>query len=288
VWLSVFDDNKRWTAVFSHPTRLGHRRVASFADIEILVILTAGDSDHNRQGCNMGMARVLVTLLEALGAGLALGVFCFLLYLAGCQHGHREATPEVSCQQNLELLGKGIAGYRNVHGELPQRFVGPEGDEHSWRTLVVPYVLPGRSPTSYQFDEPWDSQNNRKAFWPGFLESFVHRCPLDPAPIGDPFFTSYLMLVRPPVKDSETGETRAATLANDAVLIVESVDSGIGFAEPRDLPWEDLWSGDSAFGKGKLNARHSKVVKALRVDGKVIDIPRDISEENLRKLLGGS
>jgi hypothetical protein len=220
-------------------------------------------------------------------AGGAIGCLCCLLGFSGCQRPGRQASPETSCQWNLGYLGKGIAGYRSVHGELPQVFVGPEGYKHSWRTLVVPYVFPEQSATTYHFDQPWDSQNNREAL-SRFLDFSVHRCPLDPSPAGHPFFTSYLMLVRPPVKDSATGEMRAAILATDAVLVVESVDCGVQFAEPRDLPWEDLWKDDSPFGKGKLNSLHPRVVKALRADGKVIDIPKDITKEGLRKLLTGT
>jgi hypothetical protein len=72
------------------------------------------------------------------------------------------------------------------------------------------------------------------------------------------------------------------------VVIVESLDSGIEFAEPRDLLWDDLWKGPSPFGPGKLNSPHPDVVKALRVDGKVIDIPKRLSKEETRKLLMGS
>ncbi|MHC4178217.1 MAG: hypothetical protein ACYSWU_11965 [Planctomycetota bacterium] len=74
----------------------------------------------------------------------------------------------------------------------------------------------------------------------------------------------------------------------DAVLIVECAKSGIKHAEPRDLHWETLWEGDSPFGKGKLNSFHPNVVKALRVDGKVIDISKNISKERLRELLMGT
>ncbi|NQU23070.1 MAG: DUF1559 domain-containing protein [Candidatus Nealsonbacteria bacterium] len=225
-----------------------------------------------------------------LAAGVPLGLLYGLLCLNGCHRGAKEASPEVSCHWNLELLGKGVTGYRSAHGELPQVSIGPKGDEHSWRVLVVPCVFPEQSgiTSSYRLDQPWDSEDNRDALWPGFLENFVHSCPLDPSPTEDRFFTSYLMLVRPSVRDSETGEMKAASLAPDAVLVVESVNCGIEFAEPRDLPWDDLWEGDSPFGKAKLNSLHRDVVMALRVDGKVIEIPKDITKKDLRKLLSGN
>lgn len=248
-----------------------------------LVTSMVGLGEHNQQRRSMCDARIFGITLAACAP---LALLCCVVCFTACERGRKESSPEDSCERNLQLVAKGIAGYRNAHGDLPQFLVGAKGDKHSWRTLVIPYIFPERSATSYHFDQPWDSSDNRKALWPGFLELFVHRCPLDPSP--GPSLTSYLMLVRAPVKDSETGEMKTPPLASDAVLVVESVDSGVQFAEPRDLPWDDLWKGDSPFGKGKLNSLHPKVVKALRVDGKVIDIPKDITKEDLRKLLAGT
>jgi hypothetical protein len=86
-------------------------------------------------------------------------------------------------------------------------------------------------------------------------------------------------------------ETRigAVDSANpNAVIIVESAYCCVKWAEPRDLLWEDLWKDDSPFGKGKLNSVHPGVVKALRADGTVIDIPKDIGKTELELLLNGT
>jgi hypothetical protein len=96
------------------------------------------------------------------------------------------------------------------------------------------------------------------------------------------------MLVRPDSAALDKNSGDAAPLPDDAVLIVESVGCRIEYGEPRDLRIEALFEGDSAFGVGKLNSLHPRVVRALRVDGKVIDIPKNISREDLRKLLEGT
>jgi hypothetical protein len=238
----------------------------------------------NWSNCNMRNALV-IRIVFAVGGAVSC-LWCFLC-LSGCEHPVRDLSPEESCQRHLEYLGKGMAGYRNAHGDLPQVLEGPNGDKHSWRILVASYVSPDKPFVDYRLDRPWDSVHNRRQLAP-LLYIFFSRCRLDPSPAGYPFFTSYLMLVRPPVRDSETGEMKAPPLATDAVLVVESVDCGVAFAEPRDLPWEDLWKGDSPFGKGKLNSRHRNVVMALRVDGKVIEIPKNITKEDLKKLLAGT
>jgi len=136
--------------------------------------------------------------------------------------------------------------------------------------------------------ESWDSPHNLGAL-PEFGTQIHFSCPAEvrrgPAPFP---FTSYLMLVRSPASSAEKRSAPASSLPPDAVLIVESADCGIKFAEPRDLPWETLWEGASPFGKGKLNSFHPRVVKALRGDGKVIDIPKSIDKQDLQKLLMGT
>ena len=116
--------------------------------------------------------------------------------------------------------------------------------------------------------------------------SCAYTCPVEIALYGYPF-VSYVMLVRPSPGITE-GERGTNLLVHDAVLIVESSGCNIEYCEPRDLNWEKLWEGESPFGLGKLNSLHANVVRAVRVDGKVIDIPKEISNDKLRKLLNGS
>jgi hypothetical protein len=90
------------------------------------------------------------------------------------------------------------------------------------------------------------------------------------------------------LKRPGAGDGSIDALPSDAVIVVESAQCGVRWAEPRDLPWDELWKGDSPFGKGKLNSLHPDVVKALQADGKVIDIPKTIGKDELRGLLNGS
>ncbi len=209
---------------------------------------------------------------------------------AGCptRSSVRALPADKSCNIKLMAIGRAIAKYRAEKGRLPQTEVGPTGLEHSWRTLVAPYVreqMDSRRDIGYRFDESWDSPHNLQR-----LQSQIPRrytCPLEPRPAADAF-TSYVMLVRSDSANAAAGEHAAVRLPEDAVLIVESAGCGIEYAEPRDIEMGSLFEGESPFGVGKLNSYHPHVVKALRVDGKVIDIPKSIGEEKLRRLLDGS
>jgi hypothetical protein len=109
----------------------------------------------------------------------------------------------------------------------------------------------------------------------------IFYCPREFPGMSYPF-TSYLWLVRPNLADGSK-----KSLPGDAALIVESANCKIPIAAPRDLSWESLWEGDSPFGEGKLNSTHPLAVTALRADGQVIHIHKDMRNEDLRALLEG-
>jgi hypothetical protein len=195
-----------------------------------------------------------------------------------CDSGESpEIPPDKGCEYHLRDIGTAIAKYHRIHKDLPAVVLGPDGLQHSWRALIAPYILERYWEIDYRINESWDSPHNRKTL-SNFNLQYSFCCASDRHGSYPYPYTSYLMLVRP---------AKMYPLPSDAILIVESAKSGIKYAEPRDLLWEDLWKGDSPFGIGKLYSLHPKVVKALRVDGKVIDIPKDIDNDSLRKLLQG-
>jgi hypothetical protein len=201
----------------------------------------------------------------------------------------REVPPDRSCHLNLEYIGKAIVDYRAMHGNLPQVVKSPGGHEHSWRALLIPNLLARselQKTIDYRLDDPWNSPHNRESLRNSTL-SCRCTCPLESDIVGHPFI-SYVMLVRPVSKDPHTGRPVQAALPDDAVLIVESANCHIEYAEPKDIDWNALWEGESPFGPGKLNSLHPRIVKAVRVDGKVIDIPKNLGEDELRKLLSGN
>jgi hypothetical protein len=213
-----------------------------------------------------------------------------LMCMTGCAPDHvgREVSPDRFCTIKMELLGKAIKDYRLKHGDVPQVMSG-SGGIYSWRVLLAPYMLAHtdhQENIDYRFNEAWDSPHNRKTFRNSWLLGSL-TCPLE-NPLGDYPYVSYVMLVRPKASTPATEHSEKASLSSKAILIVESVQCGIEYTEPKDLDWNTLWKDDSPFGLGKLHSLHSSVVKAIRADGEVIEIPKSISKDNLRKLLNGS
>ncbi len=108
----------------------------------------------------------------------------------------------------------------------------------------------------------------------------------------DERYTSYLMLDRSKKTENQSNDI----LPDDAIIVVESLGSGILWHEPRDVSLDKLLESESPFGLGRLNATHpldkeipmkKKFIMALRADGKVIHIPVTIDKTALTKLLLG-
>ncbi len=197
-----------------------------------------------------------------------------------------EAPPDTVCEHHLVRLGETIAAYRREKGSLPQIMTGAAGFKCSWRVRIAPYLMDGDSQSfDYRLEESWDTAYNRQQLLNWIPCKFT--CPLESNRTDYPF-TSYTMLLRADSTGSNGEGCEVMPLPDDAVLIVESVGCRIEYGEPRDIDIETLFRGDSPFGVGKLNSLHPKVVKALRVDGKVIDIPKDIAKKALQKLLAGT
>jgi len=191
-----------------------------------------------------------------------------------CRHGTIPVRLAVAMQKYCQVYGK----------PPPPVFLGPNGHEHSWRVLLLPYLPLGEDAyRDYRSDEPWDSAHNRRALR-SFLRHGFHYCPQDRVASSDSCheFTSYLMVVR-----GESGLLdRERQAAPEEVLVVESAECGIRFAEPRDILWERLWRGDSPWAVGKLYSRHD-YCWALRRNGQLLVIPRNMSPGQLRLLLEG-
>lgn len=231
-------------------------------------------SKRDRLSDCYGAARLFVIVIASVASGCP------------ASSSRPEMPPEAFCEHRLATLQAAMARYRAESGRLPDNVTSAAGFEHSWRAVLAPYLVEGeRFPLDYRFDEPWDSSQNRRAL--RSRVSFRYTCPVE-GPQFDYPFVSYVMLVRGGPRDADERRRFATALPDDAVLLVESAGCQIECGEPRDIDIESLFNSDSAFGVGKLNSPHPGVVKALRVDGTVIDIRKDISKEDLRMLLSGS
>ena len=73
-------------------------------------------------------------------------------------------TQMISSMNNMKQLGLGLMNYHDAMNAFPAAAAGqkPKQPPVSWRVLVLPYVEQEALYKQYHFDEPWDSENNKK------------------------------------------------------------------------------------------------------------------------------
>ena len=61
---------------------------------------------------------------------------------------------------NLIRIATALNAYANDNGSYPPPFLQVGPHRHSWRVLILPYLGQSDLYSSYNFDEPWDSELN--------------------------------------------------------------------------------------------------------------------------------
>jgi prepilin-type processing-associated H-X9-DG protein len=191
----------------------------------------------------------------------------------------REAARRAQCTNNLKQLGLAMLNYEEAFGCFPPAYTTDEDGKplHSWRVLILPYLEQNALYQGIDFDQPWDSPNNQ------FLSQMqmpLYRC--SSAVQTYPQETSYVMIVGPGTLSDGPTATSIGQIADgmsNTIMIVEVANSGIQWAEPRDLPAENLAAGAAG---GGIGSAHPQVVNVLFCDGSVQSLSKDIDPQTLQ------
>jgi len=190
------------------------------------------------------------------------------------------------CSNNLKHIALALHNYHDRHGCLPFAHVcGPDGKPwHSWRVALLPYLEAMAYYRRYRFDEPWDGPNNRKLH---SVEIDQYRCPAEEAGAAATM-TSYVAVVGPGTGWPVPGQTEFRDFRDglsNSILVVEIVDSGIHWMEPRDLNIEDLQLLVNPQSGQGISSRHVGGALVCLADGSVRLLPSDVDAETLRKMI---
>lgn len=133
-----------------------------------------------------------------------------------------------------------VANYYDKYMCYPPPFIADADGKpmHSWRVLLLPFLERDDVYVQYRFDEPWDGPNNRKLADQIPDQFVLHGC----KKAGN-VTTNYLRVV-----GAETASPADRVLTDqdikdgisNTLFIVENVDSGIHWMEPRDLDFERM------------------------------------------------
>ena len=224
------------------------------------------------------------SLLVVLLGGLCLAG----LLLPGTQSGPPSRWTQ--CKLNIMQIGMALLSYEQANGRFPPAVVTDKHGNamHSWRTLILPNLDQLELYHAYNFREPWNGPNNSKLS-ARCLD--VYCCPSDSSIGGRPM-TSYVAVTGP----GTVWDQQRPTETPPRVMVVELVDSGIPWAEPRDITLDEACRGVGE-GTGPRTLAHTSVFDTfffqeetiaygfiLLSDGSVHSIPIGLPPETLRGL----
>jgi prepilin-type processing-associated H-X9-DG protein len=176
---------------------------------------------------------------------------------------------KTQCANNLRQIAAAVFAYRQRYDAFPPAYVADRHGRpmHSWRVLILPFL--GHRPLydRYDFNQPWNGLDNLALA--GKMPE-VYRCPDDST--GRSSATSYLMIVGPGTVSTLTAPPRLGDIPDGAantLMLVEMMNSGIDWLEPRDLEVDEssLEINDPA--GGGIRSRHPGGVNAAMCDGSV-------------------
>ncbi len=222
--------------------------------------------------------------------GYALITFVVLFILAALLlpaiQAPKTPEPRNDCRNRMTTLAIGLQNYHEARGHFPPACTyDADGNPlHIWRTLILPFLEEGVAYSKLDLKQPWNSPRN----WAVLAEVDVYpfRCPLGG---GEPFETNYLAVLGPDgVWDAKTGRT-GKTITDgpeQTIQIVEVQNSGIHWAEPRDLPWEQAIQGvNPPHVKFAISSGHRGGANVAFADGDIEFLENSTPLERIHALL---
>ena len=213
--------------------------------------------------------RTVTTSLIVLAAAVLVVIVCAVAMLWPKASSARDAALRAQCSNNLRQIALAMRNYEVANGSFPPAYLPDKHGKpmHSWRVLLLPYLEQQDLHDRYRFDEPWNSAKNRKIT---DLAIGFYQCPGQPA--GNGSDTNYVMIAGPHAL-SKGAESRKITEITDGlantIMIVEVADSGIPWAEPRDLQFNRLsFKINGAKGK-EISSYHPQGANVAFCDGSV-------------------
>ena len=194
----------------------------------------------------------------------------------------REAAQRAQSTNNLKQIALAMHNYADVHkGFPPAVLLGPDGKTpHSWRVAILPYLEQQELSHQYNFNEPWDSETNKKVL---ARMPVVFRHPSVPGIAGNRQSSSYYVLTgkggifhdEPSKSGTDFGQIRDGT--SNTLLVVEA---------KRDIPWtkpEDI-PVDVEGQLPKLGGYAHEAFAAALADGSVRTFPSTIDPATLKAM----
>ena len=220
-------------------------------------------------------------------------LFAFAMLMPAAQAAS-EAARRMMCMNHLKQLGLAIQNYATSHKQLPLPAVTDNAGHpmHSWRTLVLPYIVDKTDLyEAYDFQKPWNSPENQEV---AVMEISEFHCPsiLDTAR-SPKARTDYVAVTGPDTAWPTDGTKRSIedfTVSTTTAMVIDINNSDIPWCEPRDIKLEDLISGKVSWSETSVHADRGAFYYPVPghcvvfSDGHVHYLYGDLTPDQLRRL----
>ena len=187
--------------------------------------------------------------------------------------GARSAVGRTQVKNSLKQLSLAVLNFESAYQCLPRAAAtwDKSNFRHSWRVVILPYLLHSDIYERYRFDEPWNSEHNRKVT---SKMPEVYRHPSQPK---DATETHYMVVVGNGTPFEGSGKKIGIGSITDGtsntMLIAETTKS-VHWAKPEDLTFEPGKM------KGVIGSFNQKEFTAVRVDGSIVDVDLKANSES--------
>ena len=200
----------------------------------------------------------------------------------------REPYRRAQCHNYLRQIGVAMHDYHDEYGCFPPAYVADDDGRpmYSWRVLLLPLMEESEPELYAQFrlDEPWDSPENIKVLDAVGQYSHLH-CPSDRDSSATE--TNYVLIVgEESLSRGPNGVTidQISDRTSNTIMVVEIVQSGIQWTEPRDLKAEEITFRINDPERPGIGSRHHDGANVLLCDGSVTFVPETTEPELVRAM----
>lgn len=212
-------------------------------------------------------------LVKIAGVVFLLGTVLALCIPVGGSTG--PSSRRSQCTNNLRQIGLALQAYEQKYGSFPPAYVADSSGKPlvSWRVLILPFLEESTLASAIHQNEAWDSPNNRKSTATPLL---VFQCPSDPvAAVGASGLCNYFAVVGPNAAWAGANPRKLSDFKDPrhTILVVEIENSGVHWAEPRDLYVGQMATVINPATRQGISSAHHGGANVLFADGHVEFLP---------------
>ncbi|MCH5377564.1 MAG: DUF1559 domain-containing protein [Planctomycetes bacterium] len=183
----------------------------------------------------------------------------------------REAARRTQCSNNLKQIALAFHNYHDTYKSFPPAYIPDEdgNPKHSWRVLILPFLEQRALYEQYNFDEPWDSPNNKIV---GNTAIPAYRCPSDPSSGALPNQTNYMVVTGPNTVFNGGQAARMRDIldgTSNTIMVVETAGSGVSWSQPVDIDAGNVTFPVGARNPNSTGSFHPGGINVAMCDGSV-------------------